>query len=98
MSPHHSPALRFTIRGQSFCHNMVRCLVSTMVAIGRGELDEKEIAVRLSTGDRYQLPQPAPAAGLALIGVGYDEGRRRLAFDGSNECAGRTSEGGAGDR
>jgi tRNA pseudouridine38-40 synthase len=73
MSPHHSPALRLTIRGQSFCHNMVRCLVSTMVAIGRGELDQKEIAERLVTGDRYQLPQPAPAAGLALIGVGYDE-------------------------
>ena len=73
MSPQHSPALRFTIRGQSFCHNMVRCLVSTMVAVGRGELDEGEIERRLSTGDRYQLPQPAPAAGLALIGVGYDD-------------------------
>jgi tRNA pseudouridine38-40 synthase len=73
MSPQHSPALRFTIRGQSFCHNMVRCLVSAMVAIGRGELDEGEVERRLSTGDRYQLPQPAPAAGLALIGVGYDD-------------------------
>ncbi|MGC2486620.1 MAG: tRNA pseudouridine(38-40) synthase TruA [Acidimicrobiales bacterium] len=73
MSPHHSPALRFTIRGQSFCHNMVRCLVSTMVAVGRGELDHREIEARLVTGDRYQLPQPAPAAGLALIGVGYEE-------------------------
>ncbi|HTT59547.1 MAG TPA: tRNA pseudouridine(38-40) synthase TruA [Acidimicrobiales bacterium] len=73
MSPQHSPALRLTIRGQSFCHNMVRCLVSTMVAIGRGELHEGEIAARLVSGDRYQLPPPAPAAGLALIGVGYDQ-------------------------
>jgi tRNA U38,U39,U40 pseudouridine synthase TruA len=51
---------------------MVRCLVSSMVAIGRGALDEKEIPKRLKSGDRHQLPQPAPAAGLALIDVGYD--------------------------
>ena len=38
MSPRHEPALRLTIRAQSFCHNMVRSLVSTMVAIGQGKL------------------------------------------------------------
>jgi tRNA U38,U39,U40 pseudouridine synthase TruA len=42
------------------------------VAIGRGALDEKEIPNRLTSGDRHQLPQPAPAAGLALIDVGYE--------------------------
>lgn len=73
MSPRHAPALRLTIRAQSFCHNMVRCLVSSMVAIGRGALEESEIAKRLESGDRHQLPQPAPAAGLALIDVGYDD-------------------------
>jgi tRNA pseudouridine38-40 synthase len=73
MSPRHVPVLRLTIRAQSFCHNMVRCLVSSMVAIGRGALDENEIAKRLESGDRHQLPQPAPAAGLALIDVGYDD-------------------------
>ena len=74
MSPRHAPALRFTIRAQSFCHNMVRCLVSSMVAVGRGTLDQSEIAARLVSGERHQLPQPAPAAGLALIDVGYEEG------------------------
>jgi tRNA pseudouridine38-40 synthase len=72
MSPREAPALRLSIRAQSFCHNMVRCLVSAMVAIGAGELDEDEIDRRLESGDRHQLPQPAPAAGLALVGVGYD--------------------------
>ena len=57
MSPRHAPALRLTIRAQSFCHNMVRCLVSSMVAIGRGTLDENEIVTRLKSGDRHQLPQ-----------------------------------------
>jgi tRNA U38,U39,U40 pseudouridine synthase TruA len=51
---------------------MVRCLVSSMVAVGAGTLDEEEIDRRLESGDRHQLPQPAPAGGLALIGVGYD--------------------------
>jgi tRNA pseudouridine38-40 synthase len=73
MSPRHAPALRLTIRAQSFCHNMVRCLVSSMVAVGRGALSEREISERLVSGDRHQLPQPAPAAGLALIDVGYGD-------------------------
>jgi tRNA pseudouridine38-40 synthase len=72
MSPREVPALRLSIRAQSFCHNMVRCLVSSMIAVGAGTLDEGEIDRRLESGDRHQLPQPAPAAGLALIGVGYE--------------------------
>lgn len=72
MSPRGAPALRLSIRAQSFCHNMVRCLVSSMVAVGAGTLEETEIDRRLASGDRHQLPQPAPAAGLALVGVGYD--------------------------
>jgi tRNA pseudouridine38-40 synthase len=72
MTPRHAPALRLTIRAQSFCHNMVRCLVSTMVAIGQGTMPVSTIEERLVSLDRHQLPQPAPAAGLALIGVGYE--------------------------
>ena len=75
MSPRNSPVVRLTVRAQSFCHNMVRCLTSTMVAIGQGELDEGTVRERLSSCSRHQLPPPAPAAGLALVGVGYDGGR-----------------------
>lgn len=71
LSPGAAPAVRFTIRAQSFCHNMVRCLTSTMVAIGRGEMSESTVRERLSSLERHQLPAPAPAAGLALVGVGY---------------------------
>jgi tRNA pseudouridine38-40 synthase len=73
MSPRHAPVVRLTIRAQSFCHNMVRCLVSTMVAVGQGELEESIIKERLESLSRYQLPQAAPAAGLALLGVGYPD-------------------------
>jgi tRNA pseudouridine38-40 synthase len=72
MSALRAPALRLTIRAQSFCHNMVRCLVSTMVAIGQGRLDSDAVAARLVSLSRHQLPSAAPAGGLALIAVGYD--------------------------
>ena len=65
--------LRFDIRATSFCHNMVRSLTSALVAVGQGKLPESEIVSRLASRDRTGLPSPAPAAGLALIGVGYPE-------------------------
>jgi len=75
MSPRHAPVVRLTIRAQSFCHNMVRCLTSTMVAIGQGALPADIIVERLESLSRYQLPQAAPASGLALVGVGYLEAK-----------------------
>jgi tRNA pseudouridine38-40 synthase len=71
ISPSGEAALRLTIRAQSFCHNMVRCLVSTMVAIGRGERPVATLSERLASHDRDHLPAPAPPGGLSLIGVGY---------------------------
>jgi tRNA pseudouridine38-40 synthase len=73
MSPRHAPVVRLTIRAQSFCHNMVRCLVSTMVAVGQGKLGVDIVEERLGNLSRYQLPQAAPAGGLALVGVGYPD-------------------------
>ncbi len=63
----------FRIRANAFCHNQVRRLVGSLVAVGRGELEPEEIAARLQSGDARRLPAPAPAAGLALVGVGYDD-------------------------
>jgi tRNA pseudouridine38-40 synthase len=65
--------VRFDIRATSFCHNMVRSLTSALVAVGQGHLEPTDIAYRLSVPDRTGLPAPAPASGLALVGVGYPE-------------------------
>ncbi|MBU6233606.1 MAG: tRNA pseudouridine(38-40) synthase TruA [Acidobacteria bacterium] len=65
--------VRFDIRATSFCHNMVRSLASALVAVGQGHVAPSEISHRLETPDRAGLPAPAPAAGLALVGVGYPE-------------------------
>ena len=73
MSPREAPALRLSIRAQSFCHNMVRCLTSTVVAIGQGRLPEATISERFESLSRDHLPAPAPASGLSLVAVGYEE-------------------------
>ena len=71
MTPNSEEVTKLTIRAQSFCHNMVRCLTSTMVGIGLGELPENTIAERLESLSRDFLPPPAPPQGLALVAVGY---------------------------
>jgi tRNA pseudouridine38-40 synthase len=73
LTPDHSPTLKFTIRAESFCHNMVRCLTSVLVAIGQGKWPETTITERFESLSRDHLPSPAPASGLALVAVGYDE-------------------------
>ncbi|MHB1087984.1 MAG: tRNA pseudouridine(38-40) synthase TruA [Acidimicrobiales bacterium] len=73
MSPDYAPVVRLTIRAQSFCHNMVRCLTSTVVGIGQGRLPENTVKERLESKERDHLPAPAPARGLSLVGVGYDQ-------------------------
>ncbi len=63
----------FSIRANAFCHHQVRRLVGAFVDVGRGRLAITDLAARLESGDPAGLPAPAPAAGLALVGVGYDE-------------------------
>ena len=52
---------------------MVRCLTSTVVAIGQGKLPETTISERFESLSRDHLPPPAPASGLSLVAVGYEE-------------------------
>lgn len=67
-----APIYVFDVVAASFCHQMVRSLVSTMVAIGQGSLGVDVMDERLASGSRDRMPAPAPPAGLALVGVGYD--------------------------
>ncbi|MDE3064176.1 MAG: tRNA pseudouridine(38-40) synthase TruA [Acidobacteriota bacterium] len=73
LAPQGAGALRLWIRASAFCHQMVRSLTSTMVAIGQGRLAEATLAERLAVPRREGLPAPAPAAGLALVAVGYPD-------------------------
>ena len=64
--------LRFEITATAFCHQMVRSLVGTLVAVGRGALAAADVAAILRGGDRQRCPDVAPPDGLCLWEVGYD--------------------------
>jgi len=65
--------LVYRVRGNGFLHHMVRNLVGTMLDVGRGHLRYEEIAEIFVARDRAAAGPTAPARGLFLISVEYDE-------------------------
>ena len=63
--------LRFEIISTSFCHQMVRSLVGTMVEMGRGRRTAGEMAAIIRSKDRAFAAPPAPPHGLCLEEVIY---------------------------
>jgi tRNA pseudouridine38-40 synthase len=63
--------LRFDIRANAFCHQMVRSIVGTMVDVGAGKLHAGDIRAIMLAGDRSTAGQVAPPDGLMLWEVGY---------------------------
>lgn len=63
----------FEICANRFLHGMVRILVGTMVEIGEGRDNVRTIDEILQAGDRCAAGPTAPAAGLSLMSVFYDE-------------------------
>lgn len=61
------------IRGNAFCHNMVRIIVGTLVDVGLGKLKPMDIPVILAKRDRTQAGRTAPAHGLTLEEVYYPD-------------------------
>ncbi len=65
--------LRFEISAGSFCHQMVRSLVASLVEVGRGRENAAGLLARLRAASRQAMPEPAPARGLCLVAVDYGE-------------------------
>ncbi len=63
--------LRFEITAASFCHQMVRSLVGSLVEVGRGRENAAGLMERLRAVTRHRMPDPAPAHGLCLVSVAY---------------------------
>jgi tRNA pseudouridine38-40 synthase len=61
----------FEIEASSFCHQMVRSLVGTLVAMGRGERRPGEMLAILQARDRRFTTNIAPPHGLCLWEVRY---------------------------
>jgi tRNA pseudouridine38-40 synthase len=63
--------LRFEIEANSFCHQMVRSVVGSLVEVGRGRGNAATLLERLRSATRHRAADPAPAQGLCLVSVRY---------------------------
>jgi tRNA pseudouridine38-40 synthase len=66
-----SAVLRFEITASSFCHQMVRSIVGTLVDVGLGRRGADSIRTTLAARDRNAAGQVAPPRGLVLWSVDY---------------------------
>lgn len=63
--------LRLDVTANAFLHHMVRNIVGTLAAVGRGRRPPEWVAEVLAGRDRCQAGATAPAAGLYLVHVDY---------------------------
>jgi tRNA pseudouridine38-40 synthase len=63
--------LRYEIRGNAFCWQLVRSIVGTLVEVGLGKRRPGDMMTILRARDRDAAGQLAPARGLCLWEVGY---------------------------
>jgi len=77
--------LRFEIAADAFLRGMVRAIVGTLLWVGRAKIDPERFGEIVASGDRAQAGPSAPANGLCLIDVRYENGTRRDGDDDANE-------------
>ena len=65
--------LVYRVRGNGFLHHMVRNLVGTMLDVGRGHRQLSDIPAIIAARSRAAAGPTAPARGLFLHSVEYDE-------------------------
>ncbi len=63
----------FSVRADGFLYHMVRIMVGTLVDVAMGKISADSIPERLDTLDRRMLGRTAPADGLYLNRVFYDD-------------------------
>jgi tRNA pseudouridine38-40 synthase len=66
--------LRFEIEASSFCQQMVRSIVGTLVEVGVGRRTAADVGTVLRSRDRGRAGQLAPPDGLCLWEVTYGDG------------------------
>ena len=64
--------VEFTVTANGFLRYMVRSIVGTLLAVGRGEIDEETVTRAIQQGERKLVGATAPACGLTLKSVQYD--------------------------
>lgn len=65
--------LTFDIEADAFLYRMVRSIVGTLYLVGSGPVSPEEFEAILMERDRSKVKKVAPAQGLCLMRVDYDE-------------------------
>ena len=63
--------IEMTISADGFLRYMVRSIVGTLLAVGRGEIAGETVVQAITQGDRSLAGTTAPACGLTLLSVRY---------------------------
>jgi tRNA pseudouridine38-40 synthase len=71
--------ITYAVTGTGFLRHMVRAIVGTLVEVGRGRLPVTRVARLLDGGSRDEAGATAPACGLCLAAVGYEQGAATVA-------------------
>ena len=61
----------FTVAADSFCHQMVRSIVGSLLEVGGGRRSAAQVGKALKARDRAVAGAVAPARGLHLVRVDY---------------------------
>jgi tRNA pseudouridine38-40 synthase len=61
----------YHVEAGGFMRHMVRAMVATMIAVGRGQLAPAQVTTQIEARDRARVPAAAPPTGLFLIEVRY---------------------------
>lgn len=64
-------AIKFSVMGDGFLYNMVRCIVGTLLYVGRGVYPPLHVKEILEAKDRQAAGPNAPAHGLMLKNIQY---------------------------
>ena len=61
----------FSIKANRFLRGMVRCIVGTLIQIGKNKISIEELISILNSGNRQKAGYSVPAKGLFLASIEY---------------------------
>ncbi len=65
--------IRIRVTGNGFLYNMVRIIAGTLIEVGAGKRKPEEVREMLEKTDRCAAGPTAPAHGLTMIGIEYQD-------------------------
>ncbi len=65
--------IEVSLEADAFCHNMVRAIVGSLIAVGLGKLTPKELSEIQVAAKRVSKFKVVDAKGLSLSGISYPE-------------------------